>query len=304
MSRNFISYSLFEPKKLYKHRTYDADKEKMERYWYNLPAVALINSVLYPEYEMCLSVCPETLKNPLFDFYIKLSNSSDKYSYRVVEENYTAHEPALWRMSLLWNQQSHIVLSRDIDSVPNIHEYQSTKVFEQSNYAVHTIRSHPHHYNYPCRMLIGLSGFKPAMIPSSILTSRFEEFKTKHSPSPELLNDPTVKWNSDQLTVINAFTNDEFFTSQRFLDTRIDNQKNYPDFYCNSIGPTDLSNIKITRQQRSIFSLVNKTGVTKWAGQPCDCRGFFLKCLTEIVPNSTVSEILEGNSDLKEFYLN
>jgi len=302
MSRNFISYSLFEPKQLYGHRTYDPDKEKPERYWYNLPAVTLINSVLYPDYEMCLSVCPQTLTNPLFDFYIKLSKSSDKYSYRVVEESYSAHEPALWRMGFLWDQRSHIVLIRDIDSVPNIHEYQSTKVFEGGNYAVHTIRSHPHHYNYPCRMLIGLSGFKPAMIPRSILTNSFEKFKTKHSPSAEQLANPTVKWNADQLTVINAFTNDEFFTSERFLDTRIDSQKRYPDFYCDSICPKNLSNVKITPQQSSIFSLVQKEGVAKWAGQPCDCRGSFLKRLTEIIPNPTVVEILESNASLKRFY--
>tara|TARA_R100000008_G_scaffold48325_1_gene28714 strand:+ start:5727 stop:6641 length:915 start_codon:yes stop_codon:yes gene_type:complete len=303
MSRNFISYSLFKPKKLYAHRTYDPDKEEARRYWYNLPALTIINSILYPNYEMRLSVCPDAASHPLFKFYKELCLKSDKYSFSVITDDYSGHEPALWRMKLLWEQDAHIVLSRDIDSVPNVHEYQSTVAFERSNYAVHTIRSHPNHYNYPCRMLIGLSGFKPTSIPSSILTGSFEKFKQTHFPPAELLSNPTVNWNADQLTVINAFTTDEFFTSQKFLDTRIDDQTHYPDFFCRSITPEDLSGIRISETQKDLFSLVVKFGLADWAGQPCDARSDFLKSLTRIASDSTVLEILESDATLQDFYL-
>jgi hypothetical protein len=304
MSSNFISYSLFEPKKVYEHRTYDDDKTKKDRYWYNLPSLAIINKALYPSYEMHLSVCPATVKHPLFKFYDRLCEVDSHYSYSIVEDSYSGHEPALWRMELLWRKGAQIVLSRDIDSIPNVDEYRCTKFFESSPYSVHTIRSHEHHCNFPCRMLIGLSGFKPPLIPPGLLTPTFKGFKKMHALPEKLLEDPTVKWNSDQLTVINAFTTNEFFTADHFLDSKINNQHRYAEFFCHEPTFDELEGVEVTPLAQRVFGMVSRFKVAEWAGQPCDTRGPFLNELLDIPQTLSVRNILNEDSRLQDFYLN
>ena len=300
---NVISYSLFEPRKFYDHRTWDANKLNEDRYFFNLPALCVVNRILYPNFSMRLTVCPSTAENPLFSFYKKLSEIDSTFSYEVNTEEYSGHEPALWRMNVLWEKDIDVALSRDLDSIPNKKEYQATRFFEKSNYLVHTIRSHEHHFNYPCRMLIGLSGFRPSRIPVGLLTSSFNEFKELHAVHPEFLTDPTVKWNADQLTIINAFTTNEFFTADHFLDSKINKQTNYPDFFCSSTTEDDLREIELTKNQSFVLQLVEKFNFTEWAGQPCDARGdFFLSC-AEIEPSVPAMDIIESDKNLKEFYL-
>jgi hypothetical protein len=300
---NLISYSLFKPRKFYDHRTWDDSKFNEDRYFFNIPALCVINKALYPSFSMRLTVCPSTEKNPLFSFYKRLSEEDSTFSYEVNTEEYTGHEPALWRIGALWEKGIDLVLSRDIDSVPNKKEYQATRFFEKSDYLVHTIRSHEHHFNYPCRMLIGLSGFRPAKIPVDILTSSFEDFKRVHAVKPELLKDPTVKWNADQLTIINAFTTNDFFTGGHFLDSHINNQKNYPDFFCKSTSSRDLNEVQLTSGQLSIIELIEKHNLTEWAGEPCDARGKFLMSACEIETGLPIMDILKENKDLEGFYL-
>tara|TARA_R100000152_G_C6781403_1_gene215832 strand:+ start:627 stop:1535 length:909 start_codon:yes stop_codon:yes gene_type:complete len=300
---NFISYSLFSPKKFYDHRTWDESNFNKQRYFFNIPSLCAVNKILYPEFSMHLSICPATENNPLFDFYKELCLLDKGFTYSVNEEEYTGHEPALWRMGLLWDSTAKTILSRDLDSIPNKQEYMSTRYFLDSDYLVHTIRSHENHFNYPCRMLIGLSGFKSDKIPKNILTNNFEEFKSKHGLRPELLADPTIKWNSDQLIVINAFTNDEFFTADNFLDSRINNQDHYPDFYCNSISESDLHDSCIDERQSKVLELVEKGSLTCWAGEPSDARGHFLSSVCGLEGTLPILKIIEGNSVLKEFYL-
>jgi hypothetical protein len=300
---NFISYSLFSPKKFYEHRTWDKNNFNEERYFFNIPSLCAVNKILYPQFAMHLCICPETEKNPLFDFYKQLSYADDSFSYSVFEEDYSGHEPALWRIKLLWQKNVSMLLSRDLDSLPNKEEYQSTRFFKDSDYSVHTIRSHENHFNYPCRMLIGLSGFKPKKIPQEILTNNFEDFKLKHGLKPELLADPTIKWNSDQLIVINAFTNNDFFTSEHFLDSKINNQTHYQDFFCNTISDVELDSVKINPDQSMVLDLIHERGFTSWAGEPSDARGEFLALACEIEGSLPILDIINQNSLLKQFYL-
>lgn len=302
MNRNFISYSLFKPKKFYEHRTWDKDNFNEERYFFNIPSLCAVNKILYPEFSTHLYVCPETEKHPLFEFYKQLSIVNDSFSYSVIEENYSGHEPALWRVKLLWKKGVGTFLSRDLDSLPNKEEYQSTRFFENSDYSVHTIRSHENHFNYPCRMLMGMSAFKPDRIPQEILTNSFEDFKSKYSLKPELLADPTIKWNSDQLIVINAFTNNDFFTSDHFLDSKINNQTHYQDFFCNIISDTELNSIKINSNQSMILDLIHERSLTSWAGEPSDARREFLTLACEIENSLPILDIINQNSLLKQFY--
>ncbi len=300
---DIISYSLFKPRQFYEHRTWDENKFDENRYFFNIPALCAVNKTLYPNFSMHLTVCPDTESNPIFSFYKTLCEKDSTFSYEVNTEDYQGHEPALWRIGLLWKEGIKLLLSRDIDSLPNRQEYQATRCFEKSDQLVHTIRSHEHHFNYPCRMLIGLSGFRPSQIPDGLLTSSFEGFKKLHCVREEFLKDPTVKWNADQLTIINAFTTNEFFTADHFLDSHIDSQTHYPDFFCKNTTEDDLHEVEFTPDQAMIIDLIERDGLTKWAGEPCDARGKFLLSACEIEGTLPIVDIIKENKDLEEFYL-
>ena len=300
---NVISYSLFKPRQFYEHRTWDENKFDESRYFFNIPALCAVNKILYPNFSMHLAVCPDTEAHPLFSFYKTLCSKDSTFSYEVNTEDYQGHEPALWRIGLLWKKGVALLLSRDLDSLPNRQEYQATRCFEKSDQLVHTIRSHEHHFNYPCRMLIGLSGFRPPQIPDELLTFSFEDFKKLHSVREEFLKDPTVKWNADQLTIINAFTTNEFFTADNFLDSQIDSQTNYPDFFCKSTTTDDLHEVEFTQDQAMVIDLIERNELTKWAGEPCDARGKFLVSACEIEGTLPIMDILKENKGLEGFYL-
>lgn len=288
-----LSYCLFTPKKMHDHRFWDEHKSSKDRYWYNLPALYLANSILYPEYKMRVYVNPEIINHKCYYLLEELHNNFDNFQFEFVEEDYSSHEPAVWRIKPLWEEGCEIFMSRDIDSMPNESEFRSFKVFERGWYAVHTIRSHENHYQYPCRMLIGLSAFKPNLIDDEIKTESYESFLAKYRPEN--------RWDGDQLTIIGAFTTNPDFTANKFLDSKIDNQKSFQDFYCNTISPNEMGEIELTEHQRKYFSIVRKHRTTYWAGRPCDTRGDFIKKLLKILPNEKLENIL-NTPHLKEFY--
>jgi hypothetical protein len=295
MNKKIISYSLFHPKKLYEHRVWDDDKFDKNRYFFNIPALCSINKFLYPEYKMHLTVCPETEKNYFFSFYQQICDQDDFFSYSVNNDAYQAHEPALWRISHLWDDDLDILLSRDIDSIPNLGEYISVRYFESSKYSVHTIRSHANHYQFPCRMLIGLSAFKKKQIPANILKESFEKFQEAYTPKS--------KWDGDQISLINAFTTNDFFTSDNFLDSMIDDQFNYQDFFCYTMSRDDFESVEIDENRRLFFDMIKSLGLSSWAGQPCDARNENLNSILSLTGHSAISKILEKDIKLKNFYL-
>lgn len=292
-----ISYNLFEPKKLYEHRSWDADNKKKDRYFFNIPALAIVNNVLYPEFKTHITVCPKTENNKLFKFYKELCEKDDRFSYSVNHSDYSGHDAASWRTALLWDEDYQTVLIRDLDSIPNRAEFKATNFFNTSVYSVMTMRSHEIHYQYPCRMLIGLSGFKPIHIPLEIIKESFEDFQKAYG-------DPD-KWDGDQLSLIKAFTTNDFFTSENFLDFRINDQNHFPDFYCNSMSEEELKSVKLDSEQHTLISFVETHGLTQWAGEPSDARGQFLTDLIEekFELSGLVRSILHSDEELNKFYL-
>jgi len=288
-----ISYSLFKPKKIYEHRFWDEDRSNPLRYWFNIPSLLIANKILYPDFLNVFYVDNETFDSEICELLIDLL-ADFKIQIRRVNDDYQDHGPALWRLKPLW-QDVDILLSRDIDSIPNKEEYKSFVLFEKSTCVVSTIRSHENHYNYPCRMLIGLSSFKPNLIEEDIKRHSFPEFR-------DFYNYDSKRWDNDQLTVINCFTKDEKFTQDNFLDIRINNQEFSQDFPCCSLSENDLKSVSISEEKESLFDLVDEYGLTKWAGQPCDSRGDFL---VEVCETFGYNKVLEkiSNSKLGKFYL-
>jgi hypothetical protein len=277
-----ISYSLFEPKQLPLHREWDKWKTENQRYWFNIPTVILLNKIIYPDYVSKFYLSPNVFENPLSEIF-----NIFEVEYEVIQREYNFTEPAIWRMMPLWERGVEIFHSRDIDSLTSENEYRYIKSFENSECCVGTIRSHENHYNLPCRMLAGLSSFKPNKIPFFIKGINFDIYYSMKDSN----------YGSDQNLLIKTFTFNEEFTKSNFLDCKIDRQFNKQDFNCLE---ANLNSIEIDKEIDIIFKKIKQTTNTTWLGEPCDSRGELLNYLLN--DRNDIRLKIANNKNLSLFY--
>lgn len=281
--KKIFSYSLFEPKTLPKHRFWDNQRLEKQRYWYNIPAIAIINKIVYPEYESVVYISRNIAENPLFEVF----NACKNLNYEIIDKEYVLTEPAIWRMIPLWSPGVELCCPRDLDSLTSKEEYNFLCEFIDSDFTVGTIRSHENHHGISCRMLAGLSSFKPNKIGPQIKGLNFEfYYSMKHQ-----------NYGSDQDLMIKTFTKNSEFTKKYFLDYKINNQKNVQNFPCNTI---EIRDRKIEQRKMEIFYNIQKCTHTTWLGQPCDSRGEILNYLLSY--DNEIKNNMLKSSFLKEFY--
>jgi hypothetical protein len=284
-----ITYSLFSPKKTYDHRFWDENKHDLKRYWFNIPAILAINKFLYPDFRTTFYVDPKTESDELFSL-IKETSYCD---YFVINEDYEGHEPSIWRINPFWEEGAKTFFSRDIDSIPNEEEFKASMFFLRSDQAIHTIRSHENHYGFPCRMLIGLSGFKINWLPKRIFKDSLSDFKKEYGSGNQ--------WDNDQISLINCFAKDPFLSSMAFLDSRINNQNKRPEFYCEQSSEENFKDIDLSASEIELFNYIKKNKLCDWAGQPTDCRKEHLLNILRITRDKELLTILTEEK-LSNFY--
>ena len=239
---NLLSYSLFEPKILPLHRTHDRWLRNKDRYWYNIPALVVINKILHPDYKMRIYISENVWDNPKSKIFNSLE-AIGNLEIKTIKIDYKNTEPSVWRMMPLWDFDVDVVHCRDIDSVPTEIEYKFTKYFEQSNSNVGTMRTHQNHHGIKCRMLAGLSSYKPQKIPINIKFPNFQMYyASKHS-----------EYGCDQDLMIKVFTKNEQFTKNNFLDYHGYFQDNVQTFPCNRVTDDQLSTINISDEKKALF---------------------------------------------------
>lgn len=279
-----FSYSLFEPKQLPSHRVWDSWRDNKERYWFNIPTIIILNKLLYPEYNTLFFVSPNVWDNPLskifecFENDIKVETITREYSYT---------EPAIWRMIPLWDRETEILHPRDVDSLPTEMEYKYIQEFENSSCLIGTIRSHENHFGIACRMLAGLSSFKPNKISPAIKGFNFDFYYSRRLD----------KYGSDQDLLIQTFTENSNFTDKYFLDCKINKQQNKQDFPC---VQANLAKISIEEEKQKIFHKINEYTSISWLGEPCDSRGDLLNYLLDL-QNKYKDKIIK-NDIIRKFY--
>ncbi len=281
--KKVFSYSLFEPKHLPPHRTWDRWKNDSARYWYNIPTILLLNKTIYPDYEVVFYLSPNIWNNSLSEIFKIFGNVRTE----TVQRDYKLTEPAIWRMMPLWERGIEVFHARDVDSLTSDLEYKYIKIFENSSNTVGTIRSHENHFGMPCRMLAGLCSFKPNKINPIIKGMNFDFY---YSQKDE-------RYGSDQNLMIKTFTTNENFTKENFLDCKIDKQFNKQDFACNE---ANLSVYDIDIQTQKIFDKIKEITKTTWLGEPCDSRGELLNYLLD--SNQDIKNSLKSNKILSDFY--
>ena len=298
MESLIISYCFFTPKSLHKELRFWDSYNTQERYWYNIPALICINSIVYPNAKIKIHISSEIRQNPLFEILQRISDSFENVELVFLNYYYENTEPTRWRYKPLFDKESDVVLCRDIDSLPNSDEIKSTKFFLSNNeFFTHTLRTHTNHVSPQTIMLAGLCGFRPKNI--EFLNSINFEMYYNHFKNPG--------WGLDQNSLINMFVRDSNWTRERFLDSPISTEFHKvgpPLIECKSLNQDIYRNvINIDLPKELVYILDSET---KWAGEPTNFRGEKLRNILNInLPQTKLmSEVIEGCSDeVKNFYL-
>jgi len=240
---------------------------------------------------MRLYITPNVISHRLFPIIEALAEQPN-FFYKTIDMDYVGTEPAIWRMMPMWQRDIEVFHTRDIDSVPTEVEYRYTLAFENSEGAIGSLRTHENHYGIKCRMLAGLSSFKPQQVPFCM---KFDSFYTYYAMKHN-------KYGSDQDLMIQQFTNTPEFTKTHFFDHKAYRQTNAQDFPCTEATNRELSQIEINEKQSEFFTKLKTLGFDNWAGEPIDARGELTDFL--LSTNASIRESVSTNPELKSFYEN
>jgi len=298
LKEQIISYSLFSPKNLHvKLRTWDPYNSNL-RYWYNLPAIVAVNQIIYPDAHIVIYFSKEIKNNPLFQLLLDLSEAFTSFELFQIDLDYSNTEPTLWRFKPLFDKEAKLIISRDLDSLPNEQEIKATYYFIQNNnYAIQSIRTHTNH-KWPITIILaGLSAFRPSEI-GELDNLDFDTFY--HANKSDI-------YGVDQKVIIELFTQNRDFTTNKFLDIAIQSRKQIvskPLIPCISIDEKIYSKkIKLPNIPQKLLDLLN--AATTWGGEPIDFRGSYFRKLLEI-DDPTVqklnSVIMNSSSEIQSFY--
>lgn len=260
-----ISYSFFTPKNLHSHLRFWDKYNTHDRYWYNIPAMVVCNSIFYPEFKIKLHISREILENPLYEIFEKISQEFSNFEIVIMDYDYSNTEPTMWRYKPIFDKEFDLVLCRDIDSLPTSDELRATRYFiENENYLVHTLRTHTNHATVPTIILAGLCGFKPKKIPF-IQGFDFERYYN-HFKNPN--------WGLDQNSLIGIFAPNKEWTQNHFLDSPISTVYHNVGnclLPCKSLNQDFYKdNVNLGDDKTNLIQFLDSH--TTWAGEPIDIR--------------------------------
>lgn len=299
METKVISYSFFTPKSINEHMRFWDRYNGFDRYWYNIPAVVLINSIFYPDFIQRIHISSEIKEHYLYPVIENMKKRFPNLETLEMNYEYQNTEPTLWRYKPLFDKEFDLVLCRDIDSIPNSDEINATKYFiENPQYLVHTLRTHTNHATIPTIILAGLCGFRPNNIPF-IQGVNFEQY-FNHFKNPN--------WGLDQNSLIGIFASNQDWTAKHFLDSPISTEHHSVGsalIRCQSFNK-DFYNNKISLSDELSEFLVFLNSQTVWGGEPTDIRG--PKLIDLLSKNHKFSKVMKEcledcDGKIKQFYL-
>ena len=298
MESLILSYCFFEPKSLHKEmRTWDLYNNQ-DRYWYNIPALMAVNSVVYPNAKIKIHYSKSVSENPMFEILQRISSEFTNIELVFMDYDYANTEPTMWRYKPLFDKEADVVVCRDIDSLPTSDEIRATHFFiNNENYFVHTLRTHTNHVIPHTIILAGLCGFRPSKI-EFISNINFGAYYNHFSNS---------SWGLDQSSLINMFVHNQEWSGQRFLDSPISTQYHkvgQPLIRCSSINQDYYRQNVMLNLSSELLEILDTE--TKWSGEPTDVRGKKLYKLLnlDIQEFKKMKDIIKSSSNLvKKFYL-
>lgn len=76
------------------------------------------------------------------------------------------HSGMFWRFLAAWDEDTDLVIFRDVDSRLNVREAAAVKVWDQSGMLAHSMHDHRHHSQFP--FLGGMWGIEAGVLPRNV----------------------------------------------------------------------------------------------------------------------------------------
>ncbi|MGV0949109.1 MAG: hypothetical protein ACOYB3_00245 [Azonexus sp.] len=271
------------------------------RYWYTLLTSVVSNLELYKGFSIRLYIASDVRSHPISSI---LDELSDKLPMQVFEipGAYTATEPSMWRLRPLW-EPVDMLLCRDVDSVPTTEEVQAVRLWQTTQYPIHSIRSFHLHDTL---IMAGLCGFRPGDLPfvtQQVPTfDRYVELYKQHSSQC-----PGFVWGCDQEALRMLFSN----LRPYIFDCPIGNCGPHNEALGIPTAPKETTyKISVSDLNADLLRICDGIMAEPWgdfkgfAGRPIgNTRPQLVEILKLDLPScAVVRSILDNNSDYKSFY--
>ena len=271
------------------------------RYWYTLLTSIVANLELYRGYSLRMYISADVRSHPISDILDDLSNSLPFQVFEIPGA-YTATEPSMWRMRPLWEPVDEFIC-RDVDSVPTTEELQAHRLWQNTGYPVHSIRSFHLHDTL---IMAGLCGFRPGAMPFVIQQVQtfdhyVELYKQYSSQCPGFV------WGCDQEALRMLFGNMRPY----IFDCPIGNCGPHNEALGIPTSPKETTfAVRLDDLNADLRRICDETMAIPWgefkgfAGRPIgDTRSQLQEILKLDLPScDAVRAVLENNVDYKNFY--
>ena len=326
MNKVILSYSLFDQKdKKFDRSGHDPFNQQTNRYWVNIPFIAIINKLCIPNSQTCIHVPKDLQNNPMY-YFLDLLQDKGLLNLDIINKPHSGTEPTIWRVKSLWDDSADFCFCRDMDSILNTMELKSMIHFINSSYWIHNIRSIKQHNVEGTSLMAGLCGFNIKKITPGLPLPKsyddYEKFYKNLSKQKFFLSwrndikhvkDKNGYWGCDQETLVDFFI--KIRTSRvwaQILDTyaqpnnRVSREfrgrvKPNTFFRVNSMPIESMPNT-IAYVDKNLVNILNDT--IAWSGQPINSSGTALKRLINLNFNECkeMKHIIFSNNNLRNFY--
>ncbi len=188
-------------RKMFSYVLFEAD-ERFPRFLNSIPYILLMNSEIYPDFEMKFFVEKSCQDTDRFKLLKEVSEQFDSVYIEIIDEPSVNLKLTIWRMKPLWNDDIDYLFCRDMDYAINILAKKSVEYFlSQSPCIIHGMRSYKLHST---PLMAGMCGFEVRPVRRKILTlaKTFEEYINFGEEHVDYCKD--WRWGCDQ-TLLKKF---------------------------------------------------------------------------------------------------
>jgi len=181
------------------------------KFWNATPYILLLNSEVYPDFEMKFLVEKSCQDMEQFKFLKDASERFNSVHIEIIDEPSVSLKLTLWRMKPLWDDDIDYLFCRDMDYAVNIFAKKSVEYFlSQSACIVHSMRSYKLHTT---PLMAGMCGFEVKSVRKKILTlvRTFGEYVNFGKKNVAYCKD--WRWGCDQALLRTFFGNVGMYSS-------------------------------------------------------------------------------------------
>lgn len=247
------------------------------KFWNGIPLTLLINSDVYPDFEMKFFVDECSLNAPYFGLLERVSKQFPLVHIEIIDEPSKSLKLTIWRMKPLWEDDIDYLFCRDMDYAVNVLARRAVEYFlSQSSYIIHGMRSYCLHST---PIMAGMCGFevKSVLERVSSLAKTFGEYLNFGETKVEYCKD--WRWGCDQ-----ALLRDFFRTAKLYSSVLDCSQYDAPlvinDFDGKHCPEAVYSSIELSNCNMEVLNLSNS--FTKYTGKTFACCHTHINAIAEL----------------------